>query len=179
MKALQEAANHHAHHPSVTRFFRTSQVDDHALERKLQRSVLQHIRGQASSSNPVLIAIDDTVVPKSKPSSQAHHPIDDDGHQWLAIMAGTKKRLYPYHIERYDKEPGPSKIDLALQQLRTIDVGDRPVYVLADSWYASEKLIRTVRDRGWHFIGAIKSNRVLETAPCRYQPETGPSWPGR
>ncbi|MFC3526431.1 transposase [Marinococcus halophilus] len=178
VKALQEAANHDAHHSSVTRFFRTSRVDDQALERKLQRSVLQHIRRQASSANPVLIAIDDTVVPKSKPSSQAHHPMDDGGyhfdhqtgttvygHQWLTIMAGTNKRLYPYHIERYEKEHGTSKIDLALQQLRTINVGDRPVYVLADSWYASEKLTRTVRDRGWHFIGAIKSNRVLETAP--------------
>ena len=132
VKALQEAANHDAHHSSVTRFFRTSRVDDHALERKLQRSVLQHIRRKASSANPVLIAIDDTVVPKSKPSSQAHHPIDDGGyhfdhqtgttvygHQWLTIMAGTNKRLYPYHIERYEKEHGTSKIDLALQQLRT------------------------------------------------------------
>lgn len=79
VKALQEAANHDVHHSSVTRFFRTSRVDDHALERKLQRSVLQHIRRQASSANPVLIAIDDTVVPKSKPSSQAHHPIEDGG----------------------------------------------------------------------------------------------------
>ena len=177
VKALQEAANHSAHHSSVTRFFRTSRVDDDALERKLQRLVLQHVRRQASGTHPVLIAIDDTVVPKSKPSSQAHQPIDDGGyhfdhqtgttvygHQWLTIMAGTSERLYPYHIERYDKE-GPSKIDLALQQLWTIDVGNRPVYILADSWYASEKLIRAVRDRGWHFIGAIKSNRVLHTAP--------------
>jgi hypothetical protein len=177
VKALQEAANHSAHHSSVTRFFRTSRVDDDALERKLQRLVLQHVRRQASGTHPVLIAIDDTVVPKSKPSSQAHHPIEDGGyhfdhqtgttvygHQWLTIMAGTSERLYPYHIERYDKE-GPSKIDLALQQLWTIDVGNRPVYILADSWYASEKLIRAVRDRGWHFIGAIKSNRVLHTAP--------------
>jgi hypothetical protein len=177
VKALQEAANHSAHHSSVTRFFRTSRVDDDALERKLQRLVLQHVRRQASGTHPVLIAIDDTVVPKSKPSSQAHHPIEDGGyhfdhqtgttvygHQWLTIMAGTSERLYPYHIERYDKE-GPSKIDLALQQLWTIDVGNRPVYILADSWYASEKLIRAVRDRGWHFIVAIKSNRVLHTAP--------------
>ena len=178
VKALQDAANHSVHRSSVTRFFRTTKMDDDALERKLQRSVLQHIRRQASSANPVLIAIDDTVVPKSKPSSQAHHPIEDGGyhfdhqtgttvygHQWLTIMVGTNDRLYPYHIERYDKERGASKIDLALQQLRTIDVGNQPVYVLADSWHASEKLIRTVRARGWHFIGAIKSNRVLDTAP--------------
>ncbi|MDX6152660.1 transposase [Marinococcus sp. PL1-022] len=54
VKALQEAANHDAHHSSVTRFFRTSRVDDHALERKLQRSVLQHLQRQASSANRVL-----------------------------------------------------------------------------------------------------------------------------
>lgn len=36
-----------------------------------------------------------------------------------------------------------------------------PVYVLFDSWYASNKLLTFCRRQGWHVICAIKSNRTL------------------
>ncbi len=34
-----------------------------------------------------------------------------------------------------------------------------PVYVLFDSWYTSAKLVKWIRQQGWHVIGAVKSNR--------------------
>ena len=37
-----------------------------------------------------------------------------------------------------------------------------PVYVLFDSWYASNKLLKFCRRQGWHLICAIKSNRTLD-----------------
>lgn len=37
-----------------------------------------------------------------------------------------------------------------------------PVYVLFDSWYASNKLLTFCRRQGWHVICAIKSNRTLD-----------------
>lgn len=37
-----------------------------------------------------------------------------------------------------------------------------PVYVLFDSWYASNKLLKFCRHQGWHVICAIKSNRTLD-----------------
>jgi len=37
-----------------------------------------------------------------------------------------------------------------------------PVYVLFDSWYASNKLLQFCRRQGWHIICAIKSNRTLD-----------------
>lgn len=36
------------------------------------------------------------------------------------------------------------------------------VYVLFDSWYASNKLLKFCRRQGWHVICAIKSNRTLD-----------------
>jgi hypothetical protein len=36
------------------------------------------------------------------------------------------------------------------------------VYVLFDSWYASNKLLKYCRRQGWHVICAIKSNRTLD-----------------
>jgi len=35
------------------------------------------------------------------------------------------------------------------------------IYVLFDSWYASNKLLKFCRRQGWHVICAIKSNRLL------------------
>ena len=37
-----------------------------------------------------------------------------------------------------------------------------PVYVLFDSWYASNKLLKFCHRQGWHIICAIKSNRTLD-----------------
>ena len=37
-----------------------------------------------------------------------------------------------------------------------------PVYVLFDSWYASNNLLQFCRRQGWHIICAIKSNRTLD-----------------
>jgi transposase len=36
------------------------------------------------------------------------------------------------------------------------------VYVLFDSWYASNNLLKFCRRQGWHIICAIKSNRTLD-----------------
>ena len=36
------------------------------------------------------------------------------------------------------------------------------VYVLFDSWYASQKLLKFCRRQGWHIICALKSNRTLD-----------------
>ena len=36
------------------------------------------------------------------------------------------------------------------------------VYVLFDSWYASNKLLKFCRRQGWHVICAVKSNRCLD-----------------
>jgi hypothetical protein len=46
-----------------------------------------------------------------------------------------------------------------LDQLRSFLPEGWPVYVLFDSWYSSEKLIRFCRDRHWHVICSLKHNR--------------------
>ena len=46
------------------------------------------------------------------------------------------------------------------------------VYVLFDSWYASQKLFKSVRSRGWHFICASKSTHHLSgTALSQWWPK--------
>ncbi len=48
-----------------------------------------------------------------------------------------------------------------LQQVVSSLPKTHPVYVLFDSWYTSAKLVKWVRQQGWHVIAAIKSNRKL------------------
>ena len=57
-----------------------------------------------------------------------------------------------------------SKLGLAQEMLSEIQPllpADWLVYVLFDSWYASEELIRFIHGRGWQAIGGLKSNRKL------------------
>ena len=57
-----------------------------------------------------------------------------------------------------------SKLELAremLQQVLSYLPKTNPVYVLFDSWYTSAKLVKWIRQQGWHVIAAIKSNRKL------------------
>jgi len=46
-----------------------------------------------------------------------------------------------------------------LKELKALLPDDYKVYVLFDSWYASNRLIKYCRRQGWHVICAIKSNR--------------------
>jgi hypothetical protein len=57
-----------------------------------------------------------------------------------------------------------SKPELALQMLQQVSrllPPGVPVYVLFDSWYTSAKMVRWIRQQGWHVIAAIKSNRSV------------------
>lgn len=57
-----------------------------------------------------------------------------------------------------------SKLELTqemLQQLLPQLPAGSPVYVLFDSWYTSAKLVKWIRQQGWHVIAGIKSNRKV------------------
>lgn len=49
-----------------------------------------------------------------------------------------------------------------LVELETLLPKGHKVYVLFDSWYASNKLIKFCRRQQWHVICAIKSNRLID-----------------
>jgi len=57
------------------------------------------------------------------------------------------------------------KTSLALEMLMELDKllpEGFQVYVLFDSWYASNQILKFCRRRGWHVICAVKSNRSLD-----------------
>ncbi len=63
-----------------------------------------------------------------------------------------------------------SKLDLVqdmLTELKPFLPTDRRVYVLFDSWYASQELIRFCRQQHWQVICALRSNRSFNGKPLQ------------
>lgn len=55
-----------------------------------------------------------------------------------------------------------SQVQLAEMMIRHANLPDgMQVIVLFDSYFPSEKVIRTIRNKGYHFVCSIKDNRVL------------------
>ena len=58
--------------------------------------------------------------------------------------------------------PFQSKIDMAVQQIETFEpVPGTQTHVLADSWYHCKRVRKAATQRGWHFSGSLRRNRVL------------------
>lgn len=72
---------------------------------------------------------------------------------------------------------GASKYDLALELLSYARnrLRCKPAFVLFDSWYPSQQLLKRIRDYGWYFVCQLKKTRVFEgRALRRYKQQ--PSW---
>ncbi|WP_158553347.1 IS701 family transposase [Peribacillus saganii] len=71
----------------------------------------------------------------------------------------------PYFRKSYCEESGhpfKSKNELAWEMVHAFPAADdEQVYVLMDSWYTSKKLVDACNSKGFHVIGAVKSNRKI------------------
>jgi hypothetical protein len=140
---------------------------------------------------PIYFTLDDSLTPKDKGTRQLqgidwHFDHNQQrtikggchvvlGIHWGAFHFPLTWRLYLREstVRRLNKDkrrrqkprlPYRSKLRLAqemLQQVLPLLPPKQPVYVLFDSWYTSAKLVKWIRQQGWHVIGAVKSNRKL------------------
>lgn len=81
----------------------------------------------------------------------------------LYLREKTVRRLNR-HRAKPERLHYRSKYSLAREMLAALAALLPPgfqVYVLFDSWYASNKLLKFCRRKGWHVICALKSNRSL------------------
>ena len=144
-----------------------------SLSDTLKRSVIEIIYSEAArTGKPVFCIVDDTIASKTKPSSRALHPIEDAyfhlshlkgkqdyGHQAVAIMLSCNGVILNYAFVMYNKLI--SKIDIVQNIAKELPVPPVMSYFLCDCWYVSEKIINTFAERGFHTIGALKTNRIL------------------
>lgn len=164
------------HRTTIAHFLNRGTWDDGNLEAVLKSIVLQVIYGEAQrSGKPMFCIVDDTISSKTKPSSQALHPIEDAyfhqshlkrkqdyGHQAVAVMLSCNGIVLNYAIVMYDKSK--SKIQIVCDIADELPEAPVLSYFLCDSWYTSTKVMEAFIKKGFYTIGALKTNRIIY--PC-------------
>jgi hypothetical protein len=118
------------------------------------------------------------------------HPTYTNGavHVEVRLELGTQSYAYDWRlylrektVRRLNKQRVPEqrlrfrkKTTLAqemLTELQQLLPPDLQVYVLFDSWYASNRLLKFCRRQHWHVVCAIKSNRKLDNQKLAQWPQ--------
>ena len=110
-------------------------------------------------------------------------------HVEVRLELGTRSYAYDWRlylrektVRRLNRERNPEqrlrfrkKTTLAqemLVELHQLLPSGFQVYVLFDSWYAANRLLKFCRRQGWHVVCAIKSNRKLDDQKLSQWPQT-------
>jgi hypothetical protein len=169
-------------------FLRISPWDADDLRLPLIDFILDDLKQRIKDRTlPIFLTVDDSLAPKDKATRKLqsvdwhfdhnrHQTVKGGNHVVLRIHWGDFHyplvwRLYlrastVRRLNKRRKNPNRlhyrSKLELARQMLEQIHsrlpVGT-PVYVLFDSWYTAAKLVKWIRQQGWHVIAGLKSNR--------------------
>lgn len=164
------------HRTTIAHFLNKGTWNDAQLKDILKAAVIAVIYKEAlDSGKPIFCTVDDTILSKTKPSSQALHPIEDAyfhqshlkkkqdyGHQAVAVMLSCNGLVLNYAILMYDKSK--SKIQLVCEVADELSVPPVISYFLCDSWYTTGKVMDAFLKKGFYTIGALKTNRVIY--PC-------------
>ena len=139
----------------------------------IKKFVVKRIFENSSDDNPIFAIYDDTISEKTKPSSKAENTIQEAsfhhshlkgkqvyGHQLLTAMLSDGKKVLPYSIERYEKGK-KSKIQMVCEIVAKIPSPKGKAYGLCDSWFTNKDVINAHSQKGYHLIGALKTNRVI------------------
>ena len=164
------------HRTSLAHFLSKGKWDSAALEKNLRESVIEKVYQHSRETNqPVLCIIDDTIASKTRPSSQAVHPMEatsnhmshlkgrmDYGHQAIGVMLACGELVLNYAILLYDKSQ--SKIDMVSSIANTLPAPPNIGYLLCDSWYTCDKVMDAFVRKGFYTISGLKTNCILY--PC-------------
>ena len=154
------------HRTTIGHFLNKGKWDSAGVSEKLSKEVYSY----ASSNVPIVfVSLDDTVNEKHKAHSKAERPMEEVrslyshlkggfvyGHQIFAAMVGD----LCYKIDFCRKDDG-GKIQKAVAVAASLPELTKPGYALMDSWYTCKDVINAFVSKGYHVIGALKSNRVI------------------
>lgn len=153
----------------------------------LNRHTRRALQAAARQGKPVAVflIIDDSVVEKTgkKMEGVDYHYCHSAGgtvlgHAWVTGHLVVLGQSYPVRWKLYRRQvsceaagvPFASKPALAQAILRGfMPLPDTQVYVLTDSWYPSQEMLKVCRGKGFHLISAVKSNRKFKTTEDNQQ----------
>ena len=81
-------------------------------------------------------------------------------HQLFTTTLSCGNMVLPYSIQRYEKDV-KSKPQMLIDVLNELPISEKQVYGLSDSWFPSEKVINAHLKKGYHYISALKTNRII------------------
>lgn len=159
------------HRTSIGHYLNKSPWSDDIVKQAYNKYILKQVQNlSATTAQPVYVIADDTVSEKTKPSSKAKRPTQKCvfvyshlkkkrvyGHQRVGVMLECAGQQFPYYLELYDKTK-QSKINMVIEVIEKLPPMSSPIFVMADSWYNSNRLIKTCKKKGFHYIGGFKTN---------------------
>ena len=158
-RADQSALNH---------FLTDASWEGRELVGRSQALVRERIGGRA-----VQFVIDDTADERKGKCIEGvgvHHCGNGlvRGHCLVAASVFAGGEMYLWDFRGYVPKGGckrgefKSKVELAVDMIRNADMGDAPaVLALWDAWYTCEDVAKAARGRGWHYLGAVRKNRII------------------
>lgn len=181
---ISELEHFSKHRTCIGKFLTKSNWNEDYVLHALQHYAISKIWDISKRTRaPIFVIIDDTISEKTKPSSKAKHPIEKCsfhqshlknkkvyGHQIVGVMLQCDGITVPFHLEMYDKSC-MSKIELSIKVLELLPLPPYKAYVLADSWYTCKKIIDIAKLKGFGYIGALKTNRII------YPDQSTLGWP--
>jgi hypothetical protein len=155
-------------------FLNKSPWDEALVLKSLQEHVINSIwKISKTTGNPIYVIIDDTISEKTVPSSKAKKPKEKCGfhrshlknktvygHQLVTVMLRCGDAVLPYAIVIYDKAI-MSKIKIATDIIKTLPIPVSKGYILCDSWYSCKAIFDASKQRGYTYVGALRTNRVI------------------
>jgi SRSO17 transposase len=140
-------------------------------EREILAQMQREIKGKMKTDRIYLI-IDDTAMKREGPNIEGtgvHFGSDGlvKGHSCVfsAVIAGVEKYVWDFraYVSKSvcSSEKFRSKVEIAQELIRDVCFDDREVVVMFDSWYTNAKVMRTVNEKGFAYIGGLKKNRRI------------------
>ena len=183
-KTVDFSRNSLHHRTTIAHFLNQGKWDDTAVEKILKQAVIERIYGEAErTGQPILCIVDDTIASKTKPSSQALHPIQDAGfhyshlkkkqdygHQAVSLLLSCNGITLPYAVVLYDKETA-SKIQIVCELAAELPIVPVISYFLCDSWYTCKEVMNAFLLKGFYTTAALKTNRII--FPCGIRQQIG------
>jgi adenosine/AMP kinase len=164
----------HRHRTCIGYFLNKSPWEEKLVLKSLKEHVIESMwRISKTTGNPIYVIIDDTISEKTVPSSKAKNPTEKCsfhrshlknqtvyGHQLVTVMLRCGNIVLPYAIVIYDKTI-MSKIKIATEVINTLPFPVSKGYILCDSWYSCKAIFDASKQRGYTYVGALRTNRVI------------------
>lgn len=171
LKQLNRLLRHHTHRTKDGEFLWHSRWDESGV---LESMALDTLRRLKRKGEPIYFILDDTQIRKRAKKMEAvgkffmhDSGTYGQGHCILKACLLYRGVTIPWGSWLYVKKEHARTVgvsfatltELAARAIREARFPNAPVTVLFDSYYLCARVVRAVQERGWHYIGVVKTNR--------------------